>query len=69
MTAIRPGFHHPSVGAKMAANIDYISNGRFTLNVVSAWWEQEAKQYGGIFTEHDDRYERIQKFIDILKAI
>ena len=69
MTAIRPGFHNPAVAAKMAANIDHISNGRFTLNVVSAWWEQEAKQYGGIFTEHDERYDRTQEFIDILKGL
>ncbi|SLK34535.1 alkanesulfonate monooxygenase [Mycobacteroides abscessus subsp. abscessus] len=69
MTAIRPGFHNPAVAAKMAANIDHISNGRFTLNIVSAWWEQEAKQYGGVFTEHDDRYERTQEFIDILKGL
>ncbi|MGR5868906.1 LLM class flavin-dependent oxidoreductase [Bacillus pacificus] len=43
MTAVRPGFHNPAVTAKMAANIDQLSNGRFTLNVVSAWWEEEAK--------------------------
>ncbi len=69
MTAIRPGFHNPAVAAKMAANIDQISNGRFTLNVVSAWWEEEAKQYGGIFTEHDERYDRTEEFIDVLKGL
>lgn len=69
MTAVRPGFHNPAVTAKMAANIDQISNGRFTLNVVSAWWEEEARQYGGIFTEHDERYERTKEFIDVLKGL
>ncbi|MCA1030902.1 LLM class flavin-dependent oxidoreductase [Bacillus timonensis] len=69
MTAIRPGFHNPAVAAKMIANIDRISNGRLTLNVVSAWWEEEAKQYGGIFTEHDERYERTKEFIDVLKGM
>lgn len=69
MTAIRPGFHNPAVAAKMAANIDHISNGRFTLNVVSAWWEEEARQYGGIFTEHDERYERTEEFLAILKGL
>ncbi|TRZ38225.1 LLM class flavin-dependent oxidoreductase [Niallia circulans] len=69
MTAIRPGFHNPAVAAKMAANIDQISNGRFTLNVVSAWWEEEARQYGGIFTEHDERYERTEEFLAILKGL
>ncbi|MDG4656825.1 LLM class flavin-dependent oxidoreductase [Ectobacillus antri] len=69
MTAIRPGFHNPAVVAKMAANIDHISKGRFTLNVVSAWWAEEAKQYGGIFSEHDERYERANEFVDVLKGL
>lgn len=69
MAAVRPGFHNPAITAKMAANIDQISKGRFTLNVVSAWWEEEARQYGGIFTEHDERYERTKEFIDVLKGL
>ncbi|MCX7569226.1 LLM class flavin-dependent oxidoreductase [Tumebacillus sp. DT12] len=69
MTAIRPGYHNPAVAAKMAANIDRISGGRFTLNVVSAWWAEEAKQYGGHFAEHDERYERTQEFVDVLKGL
>jgi len=69
MTAVRPGFHNPAVTAKMAANIDHISNGRFTLNVVSAWWEEESKQYGGIFTEHDERYDRTEEFLAVLKGL
>ncbi|WAH38812.1 LLM class flavin-dependent oxidoreductase [Alicyclobacillus dauci] len=69
MTAVRPGFHNPAVTAKMVANLDQISNGRFTLNVVSAWWAEEAKEYGGIFTEHDDRYERTREFVDVMKGL
>ncbi|WP_188456768.1 LLM class flavin-dependent oxidoreductase [Virgibacillus oceani] len=69
MTAVRPLFHNPAVTAKMAANIDRISNGRFTLNVVSGWWAGEAKQYGGDFTEHDERYDRTIEFLEILKGL
>jgi dimethylsulfone monooxygenase len=69
MAAIRPGFHLPAVAAKQAATIDRISEGRFTLNVVSAWWEQEAKQYGGVFSAHDDRYDRSEEFVSILKQL
>ncbi|KMQ06817.1 LLM class flavin-dependent oxidoreductase [Bacillus thuringiensis] len=69
MTAVRPGFHNPAVTAKMAANIDQLSNGRFTLNVVSAWWEEEARQYGGVFTAHDERYDRTEEFVTILKGL
>src|SRR5437868_10267945 len=46
MVAVRPTFHSPALLAKQAANIDHISNGRLTLNVVSSWWASEAHKYG-----------------------
>lgn len=69
LTAIRPGYHLPAVAAKRAATIDEITGGRFTLNVVSAWWAEEARQYGGIFSEHDDRYQRSTEFVEILRGL
>lgn len=69
MAAIRPGFRNPAVVAKMAANIDQISGGRFTLNVVSAWWAEEARQYGMDFVEHDERYARTAEFLAVLKGL
>jgi FMNH2-dependent dimethyl sulfone monooxygenase len=69
MVAVRPGYHLPAVTAKQAATIDEVSGGRFTLNVVSAWWEEESRQYGGIFSEHDDRYARTAEFVSILKGL
>ena len=53
MVAVRPTFHHPALLAKQAANIDRISNGRLSLNVVSSWWAEEARQYGVQFDRHD----------------
>ncbi|TCU48268.1 LLM class flavin-dependent oxidoreductase [Curtobacterium sp. PhB146] len=69
MAAMRPGYHLPAVTAKQAATIDDISCGRFTFNVVSAWWAEEAKQYGGIFSEHDDRYKRTAEFVEVMKGM
>ncbi len=69
MAAIRPGFRNPAVVAKMAANIDQLSHGRFTLNVVSAWWAEEARQYGMDFVQHDERYARTQEFLQVLKEM
>jgi FMNH2-dependent dimethyl sulfone monooxygenase len=69
MSAIRPGFRLPAVTAKMAANIDNISGGRFTLNVVSAWWEQEMREYGGSWVAHDQRYERTREFIEVMRGM
>jgi dimethylsulfone monooxygenase len=69
MAAVRPGFRNPAVVAKMAANIDQISRGRFTLNVVSAWWAEEAREYGMAFVEHDERYARTAEFLQILQGM
>ena len=69
MNAIRPGFRLPAVTAKMAANIDHISGGRFSLNVVSAWWEQEMREYGGQWVAHDQRYDRTREFIEVMRGM
>src|ERR1700680_2971929 len=69
MIAVRPTFHAPALLAKQAANIDHISNGRLSLNVVSSWWEQEARMYGVNFEKHDDRYARTSEWLDVLNGV
>ncbi len=68
MVAVRPTFHNPALLAKQAANIDRISNGRLTLNVVSSWWADEATKYGIYFDQHDDRYARTSEWLDVLNG-
>ncbi|MGX9132956.1 LLM class flavin-dependent oxidoreductase [Rummeliibacillus sp. JY-2-4R] len=69
LTAIRPGYYNPQTFGKMASNIDNISKGRLALNVVSAWWAEEARQYGGAFTAHDERYARTEEFLASLEEL
>ena len=69
MVAVRPTFHNPALLAKQAANIDHISNGRLSLNVVSSWWADEAKKYGVNFEQHDDRYARTEEWLTIVDAV
>jgi dimethylsulfone monooxygenase len=69
MVAVRPTFHSPALLAKQAANIDHISNGRLSLNVVSSWWEQEARMYGVHFEKHDDRYARTSEWLDVVNGV
>ncbi len=66
MVAVRPQYHPPAQLAKQAANIDQISNGRLALNVVSAWWADEARRYGVHFDKHDDRYARTAEWLDVV---
>jgi FMNH2-dependent dimethyl sulfone monooxygenase len=69
MVAVRPTFHSPALFAKQAANIDHISAGRLALNVVSSWWEQEARMYGVDFERHDDRYGRTAEWLDVVNGV
>src|ERR1700759_2662295 len=69
MVAVRPTFHNPALLAKQAANIDHISGGRLSLNVVSSWWRDEARQYGVGFEQHDDRYARTAEWLDVVDGM
>jgi FMNH2-dependent dimethyl sulfone monooxygenase len=71
MIAVRPTFHAPALLAKQAANIDHICGtpGRLSLNVVSSWWADEARQYGVQFDQHDDRYARTAEWLDVIDGM
>jgi dimethylsulfone monooxygenase len=69
MVAVRPTFHAPALLAKQAANIDRISNGRLSLNVVSSWWATEARQYGVVFDQHDERYARTDEWLTVVDGM
>jgi len=69
MVAVRPTFHDPAILAKQAANIDHISNGRLSLNIVSSWWKDEARRYGVRFDQHDDRYARTAEWLTVLTGV
>jgi len=69
MVAVRPTFHNPALLAKQAANIDHISGGRISLNLVSSWWRTEAEKYGVFFEQHDDRYARSAEWLQVLDNV
>jgi FMNH2-dependent dimethyl sulfone monooxygenase len=69
MVAVRPTFHPPALLAKQAANLDHLSGGRISLNVVSSWWQDEARQYGVEFDEHDARYARTAEWIAVVTGM
>jgi FMNH2-dependent dimethyl sulfone monooxygenase len=69
MVAVRPTMHLPALLAKQAANIDQISGGRLSLNVVSSWWQEEARQYGTPFDQHDRRYARTAEWLAVVSGM
>ncbi|GAB4384182.1 MAG: dimethyl sulfone monooxygenase SfnG [Elainellaceae cyanobacterium] len=69
IAAVHPGLWHPGVVAKIGAGIDFSSNGRFALNVVSGWFKGEFTIYGEPWLDHDERYRRSEEFIRVLKGL
>ena len=58
---------HPLMVAKMASTIDHVTNGRFALNVVCGWFQNEFDMFGAQMRPHDDRYKYAAEWLDFLK--
>lgn len=68
LAALRPQYHPAALTAKQIATISQISGGRFNVNLVSAWWKEEARQYGIDFDDHDDRYTLVREYTEVLRG-
>jgi alkanesulfonate monooxygenase SsuD/methylene tetrahydromethanopterin reductase-like flavin-dependent oxidoreductase (luciferase family) len=60
---------HPVAAAKQIATVDHISGGRFALNVVAGWNEDEFRMFGIEQREHDDRYAVADEWMTFLQRI
>jgi alkanesulfonate monooxygenase len=56
IAAIKPVVIHPTILAKQALGIEHISEGRFSINVVNAWWKPDLERSGIGMLPHDERY-------------
>lgn len=69
ITAIKPYLYHPVVLAKQALQIEEISEGRFGINLVNAWYRPELEKSGIGFAEHDERYAYGREWISIVREL
>jgi dimethylsulfone monooxygenase len=60
---------HPVVSAKKFVTADHIGKGRFGLNVVVGWNEDEFDMFGVKQRDHEDRYKYGQEWIDSIKMM
>jgi FMNH2-dependent dimethyl sulfone monooxygenase len=60
---------HPIVAAKQIATVDLLSGGRFGLNVVCGWNQDEFEMFGLEQREHDERYEYGQEWLDVVRTV
>ena len=61
--------NHPIIAAKQSAAIDHISNGRFTLNIVTGWVQPEIEMFNQPMLSHEDRYACAEEWLAIVKRL
>jgi len=69
ITAIKPYLYHPVVLAKQALQIEDISQGRFAINLVNAWYKPELERAGIGFAGHDQRYFYGEEWLAIVRGL
>jgi F420-dependent oxidoreductase-like protein len=62
-------YRHPAVVAKMAAQVDIISGGRFVLGMGAGWQENEHHAYGIPFYTVGERVSRLQESCRIIREL
>jgi dimethylsulfone monooxygenase len=60
---------HPVIAAKQFVTADQIGQGRFGLNVVVGWNEDEFEMFGVAQREHEARYAYGQEWLDAVKRL
>jgi alkanesulfonate monooxygenase SsuD/methylene tetrahydromethanopterin reductase-like flavin-dependent oxidoreductase (luciferase family) len=60
---------HPVAAAKQIATVDHISGGRFAVNIVAGWNEDEFQMFGLDQRPHDDRYAYAGEWVEFLQRI
>jgi F420-dependent oxidoreductase-like protein len=59
-------YRHPAVLANMAATVDHVTGGRFTLGVGAGWQVNEHEQYG---IELPPVRQRLDRFVEALQVL
>ena len=60
---------HPISASKQMVTADHIGHGRFGLNIVAGWNEEEFAMFGVDQKERPERYEEAQEWIDAVSQI
>ncbi|WP_395310936.1 LLM class flavin-dependent oxidoreductase [Mycobacterium sp. AMU20-3851] len=69
IAAIKPSVIHPTILAKQAQGIEEISEGRFAVNVVNAWWIPDLERSGIGMLEHGQRYVYGAEWLHVVRRL
>ena len=67
LVAFRPGSLTPTLAAQKAATYQRISGGRLLLNIVTGGEQGEQRRFGD-WLDHDERYDRTDEFLTVLRG-
>jgi F420-dependent oxidoreductase-like protein len=62
-------FRHPTMTARMAASVDDLSGGRFTLGLGAGWQEREHTNFGWELLELQDRFRRFEEGLEVISQL
>lgn len=62
-------FRHPSLMARMAAQVDDLSNGRLVYGIGAGWHEREHIQFGIPFYDRPTRFEMYSEALELTKRL
>lgn len=63
-------FMHPFYVARLLNSLDHVTGGRIAFNVVASTRGADAANYGfAELMDHDLRYERMEEFVDVCRAL
>ena len=68
LVAHRPGFVAPTLAARTAATFDNLTEGRLWLHVITGGVDADQRRDGD-WLEHDERYERTDEYLEILRRM
>ena len=63
------GYRPPALTAKMAATLQLLSGGRFTLGIGAGWRDDEYRAYGYEFPSATVRFEQLEEVITICRLM
>jgi alkanesulfonate monooxygenase len=67
LVAFRPNSISPTLAAQKAATYQRISGGRLLLNIVTGGEDTEQRRFGD-WLDHDERYDRTDEFLSVLRG-
>jgi alkanesulfonate monooxygenase len=68
LVAVQPAYMHPFAAAKMVSSIAALHQRRVQLNLVAGGFRNDLMALGDD-TEHDQRYERLKEYAEVLREL